>query len=132
MSCLNDELVALVIDAFYTRLRSHSTLGPVFNEIIGAKWDQHLAKINLFWCTTLGIRRGYPAQDFMPAHIKQLSIQASHIPIWLDLFETTIDEMVPEDHKAIFLKIARAMAENLAIGLERRDAALGELNPRSR
>jgi hemoglobin len=124
MNGLDADLVATLLDEFYDRVRQDRVLGPVFAEIIGQNWDAHMAKINSFWRTALRLDRSYPGRDFMPAHWRHTAIRTEHLPIWLKLFEEAVQRVVQEQARGEFLRIARAMAENLALGLDRRDAAI--------
>jgi len=124
MNSLDADLVTTLLDDFYDRVRRDCVLGPVFTEIIGQNWDAHMARINSFWRTALRLDRSYPGRDFMPAHWRHAAIRAEHLPIWLKLFEEAVQNVVPEQARGEFLRIAQAMAENLALGLDRRDAAI--------
>jgi hemoglobin len=123
MDELNAELVARLLDAFYAKVRRDPTLGPVFEGVIGEDWPAHMAKINLFWRTALRIDRGYPGRDFMPAHLRHQTIRATQLSIWLDLFEEALSECAPPSLRGDFRRIAEAMAENIGMGLNRRDGA---------
>lgn len=121
MSELNEALVAHVLDVFYAKVRRDPELAPVFEKIIGDRWPEHMARIESFWRMALRLSRGYHGPDFMPAHLRHDAIRASQLERWLALFEETVEETVPVDLRAQFLRIARVMAENLQISLARRD-----------
>jgi hemoglobin len=123
MDKLSGALVERVLVAFYARIRADERLGPVFKEIIGDDWVPHMRKIVSFWASALRLSREYRGADFMSAHLKHRTIEAAQLPIWIELFERTLDEDVPSAPKPQFMKIALAMIENLRITLDRRDRA---------
>jgi hemoglobin len=123
MEKLSEALVERVLVAFYTPVRGDERLGHVFKEIIGDDWTPHIRKIVSFWVSALRLSREYRGAGFMPAHLKHGTIEAAQLPIWIELFERTLDEDVPTAPKPQFMTIARAMTENLRISLDRRDRA---------
>ena len=40
--------VAIIVHAFYTKVRADELLGPIFNKII-TDWDEHLERLIDFW-----------------------------------------------------------------------------------
>ncbi|HEX7381264.1 MAG TPA: hypothetical protein VF265_03820 [Nevskiaceae bacterium] len=46
--------VEAAVHAFYTAVRRHAALGPVFGRVVD--WDDHEARMALFWWTALGGR----------------------------------------------------------------------------
>src|SRR3546814_3398986 len=46
---ISEALVHDLVFAFYDRIRADATLGPIFDGIIGDRWDEHLAKMFDFW-----------------------------------------------------------------------------------
>jgi hemoglobin len=121
MSEITEEFVAQLLDSFYAKVRRDPDLGPVFDDIIRDRWPEHMQRIQSFWLMALRISRGYHGPDFMYAHLRHATIQASQLARWLDLFEDTVREMAPADQHERFMRIAHAMAENLQIGLQRRN-----------
>jgi hemoglobin len=121
MTEMTEDFVERLLDAFYAKVRRDPELAPVFEGIIRDRWPEHMLRIKSFWLTALRISSGYHGPDFMPAHLRHASIQATQLTRWLALFEETVQEMAPADEQARLMRIAHAMAENLQIGLERRD-----------
>jgi len=121
MSEITEEFVAQLLEAFYVKVRRDPELGPVFEDIIRDRWPEHMRRIHSFWLMALRISRGYHGPDFMPAHLRHATIEASQLTRWLALFEETVHELAPPDQHEQFMRIAHAMAENLQIGLQRRN-----------
>lgn len=57
----------------------------------------------------------------MPAHVQHKSIRSEHLPRWLASFRETASEHYSPLQSAALVDIAERMAENIAIGLDRRD-----------
>ena len=81
------------VDAFYDQVMQDDLLGPVFNDIAGVNWDEHLPTMYSFWSSILlgaGTYKGAP----FPAHwaLKE-HITREHFSRWLSLFEATIDSL---------------------------------------
>lgn len=120
MSRLDDESIARLMEHFYAAIRRDPELGPVFERIIGDAWNEHLHRINLFWCSALGLRKGYVGSNFMPAHLRHAEIRVELLESWMALFEQTVATHIHEQYRAKLLHVARAMAENLRISLAKR------------
>lgn len=83
--------IRLLVDSFYGKVRKDELIGPIFNNVIGDKWPQHLEKMYLFWQTVLLEEFSYSGKPFLP-HAK-LNITDIHFNRWLDLFHQTLDSL---------------------------------------
>jgi hemoglobin len=120
-SGITTALVRDVVLSFYARVRRDEVLGPLFEDAIGVDWDAHIERIVRFWLTATRLERSYDGGEFMRAHMKHRSIRVEHIPRWLALFEATLAERCSPAQAGALLDIAVRMAENVEIGLKRRD-----------
>jgi hemoglobin len=114
-------LVREVVLSFYAKVRRDEVLGPLFEQAIGADWDAHIERIVRFWLTATRLERSYDGSEFMRAHIKHQSIRQEHIARWLALFDQTLAERCSPPQAAALRDIAMRMAENIEIGLRRRE-----------
>lgn len=121
---LTAQRVGAVVMAFYDSIRRDAVLGPIFEAAIGADWDAHIARIIRFWLTATRLGDGYDGRNFLPAHVKHLSIRADHLPRWLALFRRTAAEQCPGEAATVLIDIAERMAETLEISLAKRDRQL--------
>jgi len=87
-----------LVDSFYDKVRKDTLLAPIFNNVIGEKWPEHLAKMYRFWQTVLLDQHTYEGSPFVPH--SRLPISEEHFERWLHLFRETVDELV-EGEKAI-------------------------------
>lgn len=100
--------IQLLVDSFYEKVRADDLLGPIFNEVIGDRWSEHMPKMYRFWQTVLLNEHTYLGSPFIP-HAK-LPVDQTHFDRWLELFRTTLDEHF-EGRKA---QEARHRAETMA------------------
>lgn len=108
-----------VVAAFYKRVRSHPTLGPVFAKSIPGTtdaWNPHEAKIVRFWANAILHERSYSGNP-MAVHMATPHVQADHFPIWLDLFEATLQDTLNPDQADSFNAFARRIGRGLEMGM---------------
>lgn len=112
-----------VVTAFYKRVRSHPTLGPVFAQSIPSTadaWEPHEAKIARFWANAILHERSYSGNP-MAVHMATPHVHADHFPIWLDLFEATLRDTLNPDQADSFNAFARRIGRGLQMGMMYRD-----------
>lgn len=77
-----------MVNSFYSNVREDDMIGPIFNNVIGDQWPQHLEKMYTFWQTVLLSEKTYHGRPF-PPHAT-LPIQAEHFERWLTIFRSTV------------------------------------------
>lgn len=98
-----------LVDAFYTKVRKDSLIGPVFIGVIGDEWPKHLEKMYRFWQTVLLEEHTYFGSPF-PPHMK-MPLEAKHFGNWLGLWRATVDELFEGPKAAEAKWRAERMAE---------------------
>lgn len=83
--------IKVLIDTFYSRVRASEILGSIFDDAIGANWDNHLNKMYRFWQTILFHEQSYYGSPF-PPHMK-LAIGPMHFDDWVRIFTKTVDDL---------------------------------------
>lgn len=101
--------VILLVNAFYSKVRSDEILKDIFNDVIKDEWQPHLEKMYKFWETILLAQNTYTGNPFSPH--AGLSIFKHHFDRWLKLFFETVDEYFYGE-KANF---AKEQAQKIAI-----------------
>lgn len=76
--------IAELLHAFYSDVRQHAVLRPVFDSHIH-DWPAHLAKIGEFWALQTGGQSRYSG-GFGAAHLR-IGIEPQHFDLWLDLWD---------------------------------------------
>lgn len=113
--CSEDE-IAVMVHAFYGKVRHDAVLGPVFNAHI-KDWDHHLGKMVDFWSGMMrgtGRYRGTP----MPKHVALPGLDAAMFEHWLALFRETTLELNNEAMRARANDLAYRVAQSLWYGYQ--------------
>lgn len=110
--------VSLLVRTFYSKVRVHGALGPIFNGII-TEWDAHLERLTDFWEMVL-LHSGPGSAKFNPVPVhkavdKQVdnTIEQRHFGNWLELWFTTLDELFEGENADYAKEHARNMAHIL-------------------
>ncbi len=119
----NREDVNLLVNTFYSAIRKHEILGPIFNKRLTSNeiWDAHLIKLTDFWETNLfGVIKfkGNP----MKAHQEtdksmKYSITQDHFYQWLMLWNSTIDSLFEGKRANLAKGKARRMSTHLYMNM---------------
>jgi hemoglobin len=115
---VDEGTIRRLVDAFYTAVREDELLGPVFARHV-RDWAVHLPKMYDFWSTVV-LRTGRYAGRPVEAHERIPGIGAAHFARWLEVWEGTVREVVPEGARGAFTvsaeRMARAMLAQLGRG----------------
>jgi hemoglobin len=120
-SGVDEAMIARQVHTFYSRVREHPRLGPVFAAHV-EDWDAHLAKLCDFWSSVVlmtGRFKGSP----MAAHAGATEIQSSDFSVWLELWRQVAREVCPPAAADLFIAKAEMIGESLRQGLEMLRAA---------
>lgn len=124
---LDREFVGELVDTFYSHIREHKSLAPIFNQHI-ADWDEHLPKMKDFWASVALGQSGYSGRP-MPAHIRlRDEVTAEHFVQWLALFEKTLGELTSsEELIQHFMIRARRIAQSLQNAMFGQNSSLPQM-----
>ena len=88
--------IRTLIDTFYTKVQTDELIGFIFNEIAQVNWSHHLPVMYAFWefllLGTPDAYRGNPIQKHFDLHQK-FPLKIEHFDRWVNLFQTTVDEI---------------------------------------
>ena len=113
--------ISRLVREFYRRVRADARLGPIFERHIGTcdcTWEPHLSRIEAFWANVMLGGREYHGNP-MQVHAGVPEIVQSDFDRWLDLFEDTAREILPERKADAFVILSRRIGQSLWIGLQR-------------
>ena len=84
--------IRLLVETFYSKIRAHDDLGPIFNFII-TDWESHFELLTDFWEAQLFLKRKYSGNP-VTAHQEVddkvgNSITSEHFGLWLNLWFAT-------------------------------------------
>lgn len=110
--------VDFLVREFYSQVRKHELLGPVFNAIV-QDWEHHLEHLSDFWEMIL-LQTGPGRGKFNPTQVhrevdRQMdhSITQVHFGNWLELWFSTVDRFFEGENAEFAKEHARRMAHML-------------------
>lgn len=110
--------IETVVARFYAAARADPVLGPVF-AIHVVDWAAHEAKVAAFWSGALLGRPGYDGNP-MRAHMASPHVSPAHFAQWLELFDRTLADVLPQDAAASWSRLAHRIGQGLRMGVEDR------------
>jgi hemoglobin len=114
---IDEAFISDLVDAFYTRVRAHPLLGPVFEGEIGDYWGPHLATMKDFWSSVAMNTGRYSGKPF-PAHMKLTGITPAHFNIWLALFRLTLEDLTSNAETVdYFMERSNRIARSFQLGM---------------
>lgn len=120
---ITPEQIDRVVAVFYSAIRRHEILGPVFAAHV-TDWPGHEAKIARFWKRAILYQPVYDGNP-MRVHLQAGDVMPQHFPHWLALFDETLRRTLPPETAAAWSALAHRIGRGLRIGVEdiRVDAA---------
>ena len=114
---IDEAYISLLVDEFYRRIRAEETLGPIFEAVIGGRWDSHLPRMKRFWASVTLNAGTYSGQP-VPAHKALTRVEQPHFQIWLALFRKTLQDTAPTPEAVdYFMERANRIAESLQLAM---------------
>jgi len=114
---IDEAYVSTLVETFYGRIRAHPELGPIFEGVVGGRWDHHLARMKAFW-SSVALASGTYSGRPIPAHMKLSGLEPAHFRAWLGLFREVLEETAPSPEAAtLFMLRAGRIAESLQLAL---------------
>lgn len=105
-----------LVEQFYTRIRAHDRLGPVFADRI-TDWAPHLARMKQFWAS-VALNSGDYSGRPVPIHQQLTNVKRSDFALWLGLFQATLDDIAPTPAaNAYMMERASRIARNLEMAM---------------
>ncbi len=87
--------IELFITAFYEKVKTDPVIGIIFTKIVQMDWVHHIPVIVNFWESILLDNPVYK-RNAMAVHYdlnKKYPLKQEHFDAWLQLFNSTLDEM---------------------------------------
>ena len=115
-----------LVRAFYGRALTDPIIGFLFVDVARLDLEAHVPRITSFWETILLGAQSYGGGAFRPhaaLHMK-VPLRQGHFTQWLNLWETTVDELFAGERA----ELAKAHARRVAAAFYRR---LEEIAPRA-
>ena len=113
---IDDAFISHLVETFYSRVRVHDRLGPVFARAI-EDWDAHLPKMKDFW-SSVAMNTGRYSGKPVPAHQKLSGVSKEDFAVWLGLFEQTLTDIAPSSAVVpYFMERAHRIAQSLQLAM---------------
>ena len=116
----NQDDLYLLVDAFYKKLLSDTSISYIFTEVVKIKLEEHLPILVTFWSQAILGTGGY-THNLTQIHLDvntQEYLSPELFKIWLNHFNTTVDEnfqgQKAEQIKTQALSIATIMQIKIA------------------
>jgi hemoglobin len=103
-----------LVYAFYDRVRADSLLGPVFEQKLAGRWDEHLPKMCTFWGSLVLGAKQYRG-NVQQAHQPLPGIEPQHFSHWLYLFLDTVESRYEPVAAIRFMEPALRIAQSLQL-----------------
>jgi hemoglobin len=109
---ITEDLVKLLVNNFYGKIKEDSFLSKIFTQAIGDEWDLHLENMYNFWSSViLGTNRSKVGP--LPANINLSDLTEEHFEQWLNLFEKTAYDICSIEVAKIFVAKAKGITRHL-------------------
>lgn len=114
---IDEVYISLLVDEFYRRIRTDETLGPIFDEAIGDRWDHHLQRMKSFWAS-VALNAGTYSGQPVPVHRNLMRVEQPHFQVWLALFRATLQDTAANPEAVdYFMERADRIAESLQLAM---------------
>ena len=123
---IDDALISKLVEAFYTRVRSHPVLDPIFAAKV-VNWAPHLARMKDFWAS-IAIESGRFSGNPMLKHIAIPGLSPEHFQMWLGLWDEVLADVVSNPEAvSLFRDRAQRIATSLQTGIALHNGGLAAL-----
>lgn len=102
----NKQDIIILVDAFYQKIKTDSTIGYLFTEVAVVNWEKHLPIMYDFWDNILfhtGNFNGNPMMKHRALNQKS-NLTQNHFEHWTKLWKKTVDNLF-EGNKANEIKV---------------------------
>ncbi len=123
---IDDALISELVETFYTHIRTHPVLGPIFAAKIN-NWPPHLQRMKDFWAS-IAIESGRFRGNPMLKHVAISGLSPQHFEMWLHLWNETLSEVISNpDANSLFHDRAQRIAASLQTGIALHKGGLAAL-----
>jgi len=114
---LTEDSIAVLIEAFYARVRRHPRLAPIFATAIRHdEWPEHLATMRRFWSSVM-LGSGTYSGNPVAVHRAVQGLERSLFTEWLALFADTAAELFEPAIASVFSVKAQRIAMSLQLAV---------------
>lgn len=114
---VDKEDIERLVNSFYEKVKSDDSISFFFSKVVPVNWEKHLPVMYTFWENIIFHSGGYtgnPMQVHTGLHTKQ-PLQKAHFEKWIELFNTTVDELFEGEKANLAKQRAYAIATVMQI-----------------
>ena len=115
ITCRQD--IQILADNFYNKVKEDTLIGKFFTEVVKVNWDKHLPQMYDFWESILFAKSLFSGNP-MRKHIElgqKSPLNKVHFDHWLEIFNTTVDELFSGVNTERIKTYAATIKENLSL-----------------
>jgi hemoglobin len=116
---LDQATLPVLLRRFYDRVRRDAELGPVFNDAVH-DWPEHLDRLEDFWSSVMLASGRYKGNPIVIHLIHAQRITPGMFGRWLELWEQTTGELLPDEVARTAQAKARRIAKSLQVAIRLR------------
>lgn len=109
-----EDTIRELVYAFYDRVRDDALLGPIFDNALAGRWDDHLPKMVRFWTSLVLGSKTYRG-NVQQVHQPLPGIEPKHFSHWLYLFLDTVQARFLPEAAVQFMEPALRIAQSLQL-----------------
>ena len=108
--------VIRLVDAFYARVRVDALLSPIFEDVAGVNWAQHLPRMYDFWDSVMFGRTAFKGNPLVVHRdlARRASLTTAEFDRWLELFHGAVDALFAGP----FAEEAKSRASRIAVVMQ--------------
>jgi hemoglobin len=107
--------IARLVHGFYADVRNDPLLGPVFEQALHGRWDEHLERLVNFWSTVALGTRSFKG-DVFGTHMALEGITPAHFAAWVRLWQQHTSRLFAPEVAEDLQVAAHGIARNLFRG----------------
>ncbi len=123
---LDHATLPILLRRFYDQVRRDAELGPVFNDAVH-DWTEHLDRLEDFWSSVMLASGRYKGNPVVIHLIHANRITPGMFSRWLELWEQTTGELLPDEVARTLQAKARRIAKSLQAAIRLRTAGEASL-----
>jgi hemoglobin len=102
----NKDDIAILVNAFYLKVKADPVIGYLFAEVAGVNWEKHLPIMYDFWDNVLFHTGNFDGNPMMKHRIlnQKSTLTEVHFKHWTKLWKKTVDDLF-EGEKANEVKV---------------------------
>ncbi len=109
----NRDDIELLVNSFYEKVKRDEVIGFIFNDVARVNWEKHLPVMYDFW-ENIVFQTGNYAGNPMNIHVhlnRLVQFTKEHFKRWLQLFDSTTDELFTGKKATLIKERAQSIAE---------------------